>query len=178
MGFYQVKNPEVKQKLQEWHDKLIEVRKEANALVMTIADASELYYERQVGTRIGGVYAIIFPKGTSPRGWVKRKNGGYYPSAKVNKESFAKFEALPSIDKQELNDTLLYKIYKDERNAQMSLWPGLSCLNGEFYVETPDYVDGQWIVPHDVVEITSGQYRMAKTEHERIEAEKKSPPTL
>jgi len=179
MGYYLVKNPEVKSKLVDWHERLIAVRKTACDLVMTIGDASELYYERHVGTRIGGVYAIIFPKGTSPRGWVKKKNGGYYPSAKANKESFANFEALPSIDKQELNDALLYKIYKSADQSQMSLWPGMSMLNGEFYIEVPDYVDGQWIVPHDVVEITSGQYRMAKAEHEKNESDKKvTQPTV
>lgn len=179
MGHYLVKNEEVKSKLLDWHNRLVAVRKEACDLVMTIKDASELYYERHVGTRIGGVYGIIFPPKKTPRGWRKNKNGSYYPHPTNNKESFSKFESLPSIDKQELNDALLYKIYKDEKNGQMSLWPGLTMLNGEFYIETPDYVDGQWIVPQDVIEITSGQFRVAKSEHEQNEADKKiTPPTV
>lgn len=179
MGYYLVKNQEVKNKLLDWHNRLLEVRKEACDLVMTIKDASELYYERHLGTRIGGVYGVVFPPKCAPRGWSKNKNGSYFPHPKNNKESYAKFNALPSIDKQELNDALLYKIYKSADQSQMSLWPGMSMLNGEFYIEVPDYVDGQWIVPHDVVEITSGQYRMAKAEHEKNESDKKvTQPTV
>lgn len=160
MGYYLVKDESINQKLTEFTAKLQNVRNVSSEFVKSIQGASELFYERADIQKIGGVAGILFKKGEAPpKGWVKRANGSYYPSLKKNAKIFYEMANLPSVDKQEINDALSFKPIQSTDGKRYSFHPGIDDIEGMFIVEVESYVDGVWIPPVGVEEITSGEYR-------------------